>query len=228
MLKTLFNLYLDGPSSTLGVASDDHAKLRAIASSAVKYSMRGAVQVIKHHIAQSKPLRPYLLATLFGWTEEAKTTAAGALGTDAAELQAFYDPALEEISSGPYFRLLQYHENCGKAAVAAVAAYVFPPASSSYCSSCGRYTSPIMVSAFQSYRSKMTAILRFRPHASVLSEAVLFSEILQMMSQAARRYCSRCRDIEATIDEGQVSAQLQAFKAAVERAISEVSLPGLK
>ncbi|PFH50249.1 hypothetical protein AMATHDRAFT_48061 [Amanita thiersii Skay4041] len=61
-------------------------------------------------IMTKEPLRAFSIATLFGWTEEAKSAAVNTLGTALESLR--YCSELERIKGADFFRLLEHRFKC--------------------------------------------------------------------------------------------------------------------
>ncbi|EPT03047.1 hypothetical protein FOMPIDRAFT_1047409 [Fomitopsis schrenkii] len=106
---------------------------------AVKYEAERARRVLARHWlwhARRNPLQSYLIATAHGLKDEAISSARQLLTWGTQKLRVAYDPAMEYISAGHYYRLLQYRETCMKVACDSMQELwenAFPPAITRSC-----------------------------------------------------------------------------------------------
>ncbi|KAL6300864.1 hypothetical protein BKA93DRAFT_500708 [Sparassis latifolia] len=94
----------------------DLSELRRLLTSATKYAMDEAVEILRerlYNLAQEIPLQVYAVAIQFNFEKEAREAAKYFL---ACKTPVMYVPELEEISGGVYQRLLDYRTRCGKEA----------------------------------------------------------------------------------------------------------------
>ncbi|KAI0736472.1 hypothetical protein C8Q72DRAFT_799933 [Fomitopsis betulina] len=106
---------------------------------AMKYKADQARRVLAGQwlqYAKAHPLKSYLMATTHGLKDEAISSARQLLTWSPQKLCAAYDPAMEYVSAGHYYRLLQYHETCMKVTSDSMQNLwekAFPPAISRCC-----------------------------------------------------------------------------------------------
>ncbi|KAL0576234.1 hypothetical protein V5O48_005744 [Marasmius crinis-equi] len=85
-----------------------------------KYCVEGVERVIMEQLVQTfletEPLRLFAFSWRFGMQDEMKMAAKNTLRTSLLEVE--YIDELEWITAGAYFRLQQYHIECGKLAAA--------------------------------------------------------------------------------------------------------------
>ncbi|GBE89526.1 predicted protein [Sparassis crispa] len=94
----------------------DLSELRRLLTSATKYAMDEAVEILRerlYNLAQEIPLQVYAVAIQLNFEKEAREAAKHFL---ACQAPVMYAPELEEISGGAYQRLLDYRRRCGKKA----------------------------------------------------------------------------------------------------------------
>lgn len=99
--------------------SDEQALLASALCSAAKYQMWKTYATFAKRwleLSARNPLRSYLLAAAHGLDDQVIVTAKQLLLWDARRLRAEYDPEMEVVSAGHYYRLLQYHQRCVDAA----------------------------------------------------------------------------------------------------------------
>lgn len=215
VLRTLFGLWY--PSEHNDIADADPSIVLATREAATKYAMQSVRQVLMLlPSAFSNPLQAFALGVMHGWRKETIRAAKDLLKLTLEELQALYDPALEKITSGPYYRLLLYHKDCGKAASCAVNTKISLEQETqnynrSLCFTCKhRGISLELVK----YMAMARSMLSEQPHVSVLSEPVLHETYISMLAVI----CPFCRRSAVQA----ASTLFDALKAAINRAISEV------
>ncbi|PSS35362.1 hypothetical protein PHLCEN_2v1699 [Hermanssonia centrifuga] len=91
---------------------DAFAVLRAARKYGMTHAIKGTKTIVAE-LADKEPLRVYAFAAARQWEEEMRVAARAALAFPIMEM---YADELEGMSGGAYFRLLDYHRRCAKAA----------------------------------------------------------------------------------------------------------------
>lgn len=227
VLEMLFGLcYFQDPRSLMPHNDDVIHTIVDVIRAATKYSIQHVIKFLKAALADgsitSSPFRTYILATLSGWNAEARAAATEMLMWDYTDLQAMYEPELEQISSGPYFRLLKYHRACGNAASLAVSGYGYSTKKETdewrtfICKHCPRSSFGILpkaLSSLQNFIYTASTLVKLKPHASVLLEGDARRKYLEMYAVG----CDNCRETRMEL----VDKLTSAIKAAIDRVIRD-------
>ena len=118
---------------------DDLEKIALSLRAAEKYKAERARKTFASQwgkVAYESPLLSYLVAATHGLKDEMRSSAKLLLKWSTEKLRGAYDPAMEWISAGHYYRLLRYHEMCVQAASDSLQSSwegAFPPALSRHC-----------------------------------------------------------------------------------------------
>lgn len=94
---------------------DEIPDIQACLAAALKYNMKRVVSLTRtalRSIAREAPLRAWAVAVQNGLEVEARVAAAEAVRQGISVLDDF-PPEMQELSAGPYFRLLQYERLAG-------------------------------------------------------------------------------------------------------------------
>ncbi|KAH9911290.1 uncharacterized protein B0H18DRAFT_379396, partial [Fomitopsis serialis] len=193
-------LQLCSPLDVPDLPGEDIDFLTRLVDAARKYRIERVIWLLKilwPRYLPHEPFRAYVLASCYGWTMQAKDAARVLLGETFEAIETSYSPALEIISTQPYFRLLAYHANCSAAISDAGTAMttwlsddeVIKNISSS-CRSCSTYytndkTARWIVPAI----SKAVELLLQRPSPRMLTEGIRLAEIISSIQE---KKCSSC------------------------------------
>ncbi|TFY56450.1 hypothetical protein EVJ58_g7634 [Rhodofomes roseus] len=201
---------------------NDHATVASCLRASAKYSTKRAHPALAKRwleLSVESPLRSYLIASAYGLKDEAIEAARRLLSWTSQDLRRAYDPVMEDVSAGHYFRLLQYHDKCAAAADGAVRkswARAFVGDVPRHCPGglCSRTLTNATASRWADTCLARFKALRDRPRKAVSDDAILIGELCIQVGS-----CSSCVECVSHID---IVRLLAAFTEANEEVITAV------